>query len=478
VTPRRGRNALLLIGSLFFYTWGEQLLVFVMLTSTAVDYVCGLTIYGRFDPADVESGNLPSRRTRAQKAALFTSIFVNLLLLGVFKYGNFAIDNYYAFMTWVGLEHLVSYDMVRIVFPLGISFYTFQSMSYTIDVYRGHANADRNFVDFACYVTMFPQLIAGPIVRYTSVAKELKERHTTVPGFADGVRQFIIGLGRKMLIANVLAEAVDGIFALPDQEITMVLAWTAVVLFPIQLYYDFAGYSDMAIGMGRMFGFKFPPNFNYPFIAKSMGEFWRRWHISLSTWLGDYVFKPLGGFRKGRGRSCLNLMIVFVICGIWHGASWTFVLYGFAIGGIIASEHFFRVNRSKIIQSSFGHFYFLFVFLITVVIFRSDSVPQCGVFFKAMFGFSGLSNRVYPTALFITPETFVVILAALFGVIPVIPWLGKRIDGAIQRAGTLNGFAIELVRQLTVTLMLLAILILSAMKLAVGTYNPFIYFRF
>ncbi len=478
VTPRRGRNALLLIGSLFFYTWGEQLLVFVMLTSTAVDYVCGLVIYRQFDPGDLESGNLPEQRTRRQKAALLSSIIVNLLLLGVFKYFNFAIDNYNAFMTWAGLEHLAALDMVRIVFPLGISFYTFQSMSYTIDVYRGQTPADRNFINFACYVTMFPQLIAGPIVRYTSVAKELKERYTTVASFADGIRQFIIGLGRKMLVANVLAEAVDAIFALPNEEITMTLAWAAIGLFALQLYYDFAGYSDMAIGMGKMFGFDFPPNFNYPFIAKTMSDFWRRWHMSLSTWLRDYLFEPIGGFWEGKARSCVNVMIVFVACGVWHGASWNFVIFGFTLGGFVVFEHLVRADRSRIFQSPLGHLYLVLVLLINLVVFRGETVGQSGVFFKAMLGFSGISNPAYPAGLFITPETIVVALVALLGSIPFIPWLRASIDRAVQSAGPSMGPVIELARQLAVTLLLLGILTLSAMKLAVGTYNPFIYFRF
>jgi alginate O-acetyltransferase complex protein AlgI len=478
VTPRRGRNGLLLIGSLFFYTWGEQLLVFVMLTSTAVDYICGRIIYAQFDPADLVSGSLPERRTRTQKAALLSSIIVNILMLGIFKYFNFAIDNYNAFMTWSGLEHLAAYDMVRIAFPLGISFYTFQSMSYTIDVYRGQAPADRNFINFACYVTMFPQLIAGPIVRYTSVARELKQRHITVPGFADGVRQFIIGLGRKMLVANVLAEAVDAIFALPDGEITMSLAWVAMGLFALQLYYDFAGYSDMAIGMGKMFGFNFPPNFNYPFIAKTMSDFWRRWHMSLSTWLRDYVFEPIGGFWEGRARSCLNVMIVFVACGVWHGASWNFVIFGFTLGGCVVFEHLVRADRSRVFQSPLGHLYLVVVLLINLIVFRGENVGQSWVFFKAMLGFSGLSNPIYPTGLFMKPETMLIALAALLGCIPFIPWLQKSIDRAIESAGPSAGPAIEFVRQIAGTLILVAFLILSAMKLAVGTYNPFIYFRF
>jgi len=478
LTPRRGRNALLLLGSLFFYTWGEQLLVFVMLTSTVVDYVCGLIIYSRFDSKDLETGSIPERRTRTQKAALLSSIVVNLLMLGVFKYFNFAMDNYNAFMAWVGLEHLAAYDMIRIVFPLGISFYTFQSMSYTIDVYRGQARADRNFINFACYVTMFPQLIAGPIVRYTSVAHELKNRQTTIPGFADGVRQFIIGLGRKMLVANVLAEAVDAIFALPNEEITMTLAWTAMGLFALQLYYDFAGYSDMAIGMGKMFGFHFPPNFNYPFIAKTMSDFWRRWHMSLSTWLRDYLFEPIGGFWEGRARSCLNVMVVFVACGIWHGASWNFVIFGFTLGGCVVFEHLVRADRSKIFQSPLGHIYLVVVLLINLIVFRGETVDQSAVFFKAMLGFSGLSNPVYPTGLFIKPETIVVALAALLGSIPIVPWLRKSIDRAVQELGTSAGSTLEFIRNFAVTAILMTILILSAMKLAVGTYNPFIYFRF
>lgn len=477
LTPPRGRNALLLLGGVFFYTWGEQILVLVMLFSTTVDYVCARLIYqdfGRPDPPMPEG-----ERTPRQKAALIVSLTANLGLLGIFKYFNFAIDNYNAVMEALGWSGAAWQDVMRITLPLGISFYTFQSMSYTIDCYRGQIRPARSFVDFACFVTMFPQLVAGPIVRYRDVAEELRTRRTAWSDFAVGVRRFIIGLGKKMLLANAFAGPVDAIFALPADHITTALAWTGAVLFTLQLYYDFAGYSDMAIGMGRMFGFHFPENFNYPYISRSALEFWRRWHMTLSTFLRDYVFVALGGYRLGRSRAVTNLFVTFLLCGIWHGAAWNFVLFGLVMGCFVTFEMVINARKRPFFQGLGGHLYLLAILFPNMVIFRSPSLSTIGAFLTAMAGFDHPVAWAPAASIFVNYEVRAALVAGLVGAVPVVPWGVARFRQWTESgAGRPRAAAWTWAGEVATVGFLACVLLLCSMKLAAGTYNPFIYFRF
>lgn len=315
LVPNNLRDVWLLSASLFFYAWGEAHLVALLFVSIIVDYFCGLLIAGAFNRTPIEALTENGPRSPLQQFGLVLSITANLALLAVFKYFNFGIDSFNAFIATIGFESLQWDTSLQITLPLGISFFTFQSMSYTIDVYLGRTKATRNILKFAMFVALFPQLVAGPIVRYRQIAGELHSRKVTPELVARGVKRFVVGLGKKMIIANVVALPADQIFALPDSEITASVAWFAVLCYTLQIFFDFSGYSDMAIGLGLMLGFHFPENFNYPYVAQSIREFWRRWHISLSTWFRDYLYIPLGGNKKGALRTNFNLIAVFFYAG-------------------------------------------------------------------------------------------------------------------------------------------------------------------
>ncbi|MGB5708663.1 MAG: MBOAT family O-acyltransferase, partial [Arenicellales bacterium] len=321
VIPNKWRNSFLLIVSLTFYAWGEGLFVGIMLLSIAMNYVFGLAI---------ERGN-----ARAGRLWVGIAVMANLALLGVFKYANFLVENINTLFSSTGIQ-LITIDQIHL--PIGISFFTFQAMSYVIEVHRRVMPAQTNLLNLGLYIALFPQLIAGPIVRYHDIAAQLKTRFVNAGQVAYGIERFVIGLGKKVLIANPMGAVADEIFALPPDSITATVAWTAVACYSLQIYFDFSGYSDMAIGLGRMFGFKFLENFNYPYISQSIQEFWRRWHISLSNWFRDFLYLPLGGNRRGPGRTYFNLLIVFLLCGLWHGASWNFVVWGLLHGSFLVLE--------------------------------------------------------------------------------------------------------------------------------------------
>jgi alginate O-acetyltransferase complex protein AlgI len=404
----------------------------------------------------------------------------NLGMLGFFKYFNFFSGNYNALVELLGLSSWTLKYMVTIGLPLGISFYTFQSMSYTIDIYRGTVTMTRHPVNFACFVTMFPQLVAGPIVRYRDVARELEKRHVLPADFAAGVRLFIIGLGKKVLVANILAEPADRIFAIPADQLPMGVAWLGALFFPLQLYFDFSGYSDMAIGMGRMFGFHFPRNFNYPYICTNAADFWQRWHMTLSNWLRDYVFVPLGGYRKGRRRAYFNLVFTFFLCGLWHGASWNFILFGVIPGALMVVERMIHANRRKFFNSWMTHVFYTLPFIfVCMVIFRTETLGHAGRYMRAMAGLAPEISMQYTAGYFVNPEIFVIALAGILGSMPFIPWLAKHIERMkIRYEGRPISIWIEGIQQSVIYMALCAMLLLCAMKLAAGTYNPFIYFRF
>jgi len=461
-------NFFLLLSSLLFYFWGEGWLVWIIVASTGIDFFCGLLISGAFHKGKVEMLAEDSKRTPIQRAGLVLSLVSNLGFLFFFKYFNFGIDSFNAMVPEAWRMH----DIIRVTLPLGISFYTFQSMSYTIDVYRGHVKATRNLIDFAAFVTLFPQLVAGPIVRYQTIADQLVHRDITLQSFCSGLQRFILGLAKKVLIANTVARTADWVFTLTANELTAPLAWTGIICYSLQIYYDFSGYSDMAIGLGRMFGFNFLENFNYPYISRSIQEFWRRWHISLSSWFRDYLYIPLGGNRKGNRRTYANLMTVFFLCGLWHGASWTFVVWGLYHGFFLIIERAGLKNLIDRLPSMLRHTYAILIIMGGWVFFACESFEQAIYYFQALAGFSEADKAVY----YQDYLRLDLMTAAVWGILCAAPLL-QLITRACSRISENNRFAehfINLLQVFTLTICLL----FSIMFLASGTFNPFIYFRF
>ena len=393
VLPRRGRHAALTLLSYVFYGWANPLFVVLMLFSTAVDYLCGLAIAGQFrrgargSPVAAPAPGTP--RNRAQRVAVVVSVCTNLGLLGFFKYFNFGIESWNALVEAAGADPLVWRNFIRITLPLGISFYTFQSMSYTIDVYRGDARAIRNFVDFACYVSMFPQLVAGPIIRFCELDDQLRSRTHTVTKFARGLCFISLGLAKKVMIANPCGKIADTCFGAGAAGLFD--SWYGAVAYSFQIYFDFSGYSDMAIGLGLLLGFMFPKNFDSPYCSASITEFWRRWHISLSTWLRDYLYIPLGGNRKSGGRTYANLALVMLLGGLWHGAAWTFVIWGAIHGTLLALERL-RGRRSGYAGLPRPARVLLTYLLVLVawVFFRADGLGHALQYCGGMLGLNGL----------------------------------------------------------------------------------------
>ena len=458
---KRFRNIFLLVASLFFYAWGETFYILIMLASIMANYLFGLLI------AESRSHS---------RAKLFTCIAVaaNLSLLVIFKYSNFLIENFNKLFAFF-LSAPIKVDPVHL--PIGISFFTFQAMTYVIDIYRKEALVQKNPINIGLYISMFPQLIAGPIVRYNSVARQIVSRTTSLDGFARGVERFIFGLGKKVLIANPVAVAADKIFAIPSEHLTFSLAWLGGICYTLQIYFDFSGYSDMAIGLGRMFGFTFPENFNYPYISKSIREFWRRWHITLSTWFRDYLYIPLGGNQRGTLRTYANLILVFFLCGLWHGASWNFVIWGLLHGLFLILE---RIGLKKIINqiwSPFQIMYTLLVVIICWVFFRAETLTEALSFIFAMFGFATGDGIIQHLGLYVDNELIAAIAAGIIFSTPIFPFIQKVWQHKTEaNALPFNGSA--LVSAVTNLLVLVLVFLLSVMSLAAGAYNPFIYFRF
>jgi len=450
--PRMARNAFLLGASLLFYAWGELGYVAVMLASITANYAFGLWV------------EAAPKKSRARFLRTSLAVSANLALLLYFKYANFLVDNLNVLLALADLQ----VPLGKVHLPLGISFFTFQALSYVVDVHRGHVQANRNPFDVALYIALFPQLIAGPIVRYADIAHEIKHRRESIPDYADGVRLFLTGLGKKVLIANPMGAQADAVFALDPAGLPAPVAWMGLIFFMFQLYFDFSGYSDMAIGLGRMVGFHFLPNFHYPYIAKSLTEFWQRWHISLSTWFRDYLFTPLGGYRCHKVRAYINLMAVFILCGLWHGASWNFLLFGLYQAVFLVIERLVRIKKIPLFQTAFGHAYLLFIILTTMVFFRASDLAHSAGYFRALFGLADPLSGQYTIPLFLNPELVLTLIAAALGSMPLMPWLAGWFD---RRGWTAQ-------RQLLATLGLLAVFAWSVMKLAAGTHNPFIYFRF
>jgi alginate O-acetyltransferase complex protein AlgI len=454
----RSRNAFLLTASLAFYVWGEFGYVLVLLASVVTNWAFGLLIERRH------------KQGGTARNLLRLAVAFNLLTLISFKYANFIVDNLNAALALLGPGLNLGPIMLDPVhLPIGISFFTFQALSYVVDVHRGDAPAQRSVFRVGLFISLFPQLIAGPIVRYHQIAAQLSQRTAELDDIAAGLRRFVIGLGKKVLIANTLAIPADAIFSLPASELTPAVAWWGVTCFALQIYFDFSGYSDMAIGIGRCLGFRFPENFDWPYLSDSVRTFWRRWHISLSSFFRDYVYIPLGGSRLGATRTHVNLIAVFLLCGLWHGASWSFVVWGAMHGVFLVLE---RGRLGRLLAASpqvVRQAYTLSVVLIAWVFFRADDLPHAGAYLAALFGARLDAGLHHPFSLYWNNEIVFMLVVALTALLP-------RARNAADRWSQLQSTStpFELVRLAGV----LGILILSAMSLVSGTHNPFIYFRF
>lgn len=442
IVPQKGRNAVLLAASLFFYGWGEPKFLLFMVFSIVQGYVFARLI----------------GRGRRKKLFLTLSLVLSFALLGYCKYADFFIENFNAV---TGL----SLPLLKIALPIGISFYTFQIASYEIDVYRGDVAAQHNFIDFAAYVAMFPQLIAGPIVRYRDIAPQLKERTHSLEAAASGASRFAVGLGKKVLVANVLAQLVSAYKASAEQ--TALYAWLYTIAFTLQIYFDFSGYSDMAIGLGRIFGFTFPENFRYPYIAKSITEFWRRWHMSLGTWFRDYLYIPLGGSRCSRIRHIFNILVVWMATGFWHGAAWNFVFWGLFYAVLLMAEKFFllpALKKGRVLP----HVYVLLAVTLGFVLFDAaslkDALHQLGTLFGA-----GTASGLGTEALYMLRSYGVVLALAALGATPLPAMLWKKVQEAKSLAPVLT---------VAEPLCTFALLALCTAFLVDGSFNPFLYFRF
>ena len=446
---KRFKNILLLISSIIFYAWGGVSYSLIMLSSIIINYIFALLI----DKA-IEDNNLKNK-----KIYLALCVIINLSILGYFKYTNFIIS----IINSLSQNKII--ELTNIVLPIGISFYTFQALSYVIDVYRGHNKAQKNIFNLALYISFFPQLIAGPIVKYHDIENQILNRNESLENIFYGIKRFIYGLSKKVILANMFALSCDEILKQPTDELGTALVWCASVLYTLQIYYDFSGYSDMAIGLGRMFGFNFLENFNYPYISKSIKEFWRRWHISLSTWFKEYLYIPLGGNRKRKLFTYINLLIVFFATGLWHGASYNFILWGLFHGFFLVIE---RIFLGKLLENNklkfINHIYVIFVFVIGWVLFRADDLKHAFELYKLMFSYK---ESIYTVRYFFYPQTFV---CFIFGIL--FSGLFQSIFPKVREATfSSKVYIFESVIQFI-------LLFICIMYLVNGTYNPFIYFRF
>ncbi len=443
LVPRRWRNLWLFVANLVFYGWGEPVYILLMLFSICINYVTGILI-DRF-----------RGERRKAKRILIADVVLNLAMLGFFKY-------YDLFAATLSRIPGISIPVLHLALPIGISFYTFQTMSYPIDVYRGDATLQRSFISFGTFVALFPQLIAGPIVRYKDIASQLGFRAGSIDQFSSGVRRFTVGLGKKVLIANNIGALWDVYAAKAPGELTVLGSWLGILAFSLQIYFDFSGYSDMAIGLGRMLGFEFLENFNYPYISRSVTEFWRRWHISLGTWFRDYVYIPLGGNRKGPWRQIFNLLVVWALTGFWHGANWTFLCWGLYYAVFLILEKLFLLKRLEKLPV-LATVYTLLVAVCGWVLFDLPTVETAAGYYRAMFGFTS-SGLASPLDLFYLRDYALVFVVSILACLPLWKKLYDRIS--VKTKGWLT------------PLMIAAVLILSTAYLVDATYNPFLYFRF
>lgn len=450
VSPQRMRNVILFLGSLIFYAWGEPVYVVLMLFSTVSDY-----LHGR--------GIAVCRGKSAAKWLLASSLCINLLVLGFFKYCDFLIQ---AFNGIAG----TSVPILNLPLPIGISFYTFQTMSYSIDVYRGEAKVQKNLLDFGVFVTMFPQLIAGPIVKYTAVQDDLHTHRANMTQISYGCRRFVVGLAKKVLLANNIGALWEEISAVNFAGMDIMTAWMGILAFAFQIYFDFSGYSDMAIGVGAVMGFHFPENFKYPYLSFSVTEFWRRWHISLSSWFRDYVYIPLGGNRKGLARQIVNILIVWTLTGIWHGAGWNFLFWGIWFAVFLILEKMGIGMVLHYLPKTVGYIYTALVVLVGWVFFSVESFAGVVEYLKAMFGLNG-AGLFSRQALYLGGEYVILFVAAVLACLP----LGHMIAEKLRKSRTGYGMGLYFVAEKVV---LGGLLLTSIAYVVAASYNPFLYFRF
>ena len=443
LVPRGLKNTVLLISSLFFYAWGEPIYVFLMVGTICLFYFCGIAI-GK------------SKTDKMKKLWLTVSVVISLALLGIFKYADFFVDSFNAV---TGL----SIPLLRLALPIGISFYTFQCLSYTIDVYRGNAQVQKNIISFGAYVVLFPQLIAGPIVRYVDVERELNSRVHTKEDFALGLRRFLVGLSKKILLANSFGELTE-IFRASNEK-SVLFYWIYAIAFLLHIYFDFSGYSDMAIGLGRIFGFKFIENFNYPYMSKSISEFWRRWHMSLGSWFRDYVYIPLGGNRVSKARWVFNVLVVWMLTGMWHGAAWNFILWGLLHAAFLLLEKWLPLKK---LPGALQRVYVLFVVMVGFVLFNAVDISQALSDVAGLFGAGGIP--------LVTAETLYYLRS--YGVLFILGFVGAT---SLVRNAALKleqGKKTATLIAVIEPLMLIAMLLVCTAYLVDGSFNPFLYFRF
>lgn len=449
LVPFRMKNYVMLAASLIFYAWGEPVYIILMILSIILNYFCGQDIYEKRDNA------------RAMKMSLMFGVVMNLLILGFFKYYGLLMDTINAILP-IDIPYRV------LALPIGISFYTFQAMSYLIDVYRKEVKPQENVLYFALYISMFPQLIAGPIVRYIDIEEQLKERSINSTKFGEGAMYFIRGLAKKVVLANTFGSIYEQVAAMQMGSFSTLTAWVGAIAYAFQIYFDFGGYSDMAIGLGKMFGFEFLPNFNYPYIAKSITDFWRRWHISLSTWFREYVYIPLGGNRCTPSRHILNLLIVWMLTGLWHGAQWNFMFWGLYYGVILILEKYLWGSKIEKLPAAVQHIYAFVLVLFGWVFFFSPTLGYAGQYLKVMFGI-GAKGIFDKQGFFMIFTNWLLIVIAILASAPRGYKLLKKITGCWQS---------EEVRAIVTCAVYIAMFLLCIAFLVTETYNPFLYFRF
>ena len=445
IVPSKFKNAIMILASLVFFAWGEIRYIFIMLVLAVMDFICGKQITKYQD------------NKKKKIFFLMINVVVNLGILFFFKYADFIITN---------INNLTGFSipLLNIPLPIGVSFNTFQSLSYVIDVYRGTVKCEKSFYNYLTYTTLFPQIIAGPIVRYETVDEELETKNISLDNFSAGMKRFIIGLGKKVLIANSVGALWNTIEIGNYSELSMLFAWIGIISFALQIYFDFSGYSDMAIGLAQIFGMKFDENFNYPYISKSITEFWRRWHITLSSWFRDYVYIPLGGNRRGFAIQIRNILIVWFLTGAWHGASWNFILWGLYFGIILILEKLFLLKLLEKLPKIVRHIYSILIILVSWVIFAFEDLARVGEYIKAMFINSNLWDN---EALYYSQNYGFLILIGIICSIPLWKKIKEKIDSK-------NSKTLEFITSLGYVV----IFVLSTASLVTNSFNPFLYFRF
>ncbi len=458
VVPFKLKNAVILLSGILFYAWGEPIYVVVMLLSTMIDYCAGL-VMNRFE------GRVVPRRI-----CLIVSIVMNLGLLGVFKYSGFIAENVNLLagreLIDIGHMNFFGLDFLPMnLLPIGISFFTFQSMSYTIDLYLGKIKVQKNPITFAAFVTLYPQIVAGPIVRYDDIAAELDSRRIDLDLIYDGIVRFITGLGKKVLLANGIGQLWETASATAPDELSVLTAWLGIIGYTLQIYFDFSGYSDMAIGLGKMMGFHFPENFNYPYLSKSISEFWRRWHMTLGAWFRSYVYIPLGGNRKGMARTVFNLAVTWLLTGVWHGASWNFILWGVLYGVMIILEKLFLGKLLEKLPAAIGWLYTMLLVVLGWVLFASADLSSAFGYIGAMFGGSGVLCD--NTAIYLLLNYGILLVVGIFAATDAWKILIERLSA---RLPSFVGYATSVLK--------IGVLLLCIAYLSDAGYNPFLYFNF